>query len=999
MNGAGASILCPRRHRARSGGLPSEEGAITFLPSWLNLDSLSIIRLAALIISLTIAVYLLTLPRKSVATMFLSAIFWGSFLFNAASFFEFAGPFYWQPRTIKNVLVLLVEDIGPALAVLSALLFAYHFPRFRHEERREFRVVLTSAVVLNAAVLGLNLYNFFVLQWRFSDTHLWNTYWLVFYASLLVQMVVAIFLLFRKAGRLSRRGHRSFLSRIVRPQGRDAEAARSLGAILLLPILAAGSALAMTYSFLPFSLATYLTWLGLLLFHFLFVVTYMNYGSDPMTLQVKVLGVVLVVILGTLGLVALFVGENSVADYRHPSPPPAPSSILFTPNALGSYDIERVPDAYDAELGPRLEMVYGRPSVAALEFDFPFFAVGYRTIHILNGPLIYLGERAPENGWGGYNPQPSIAPLIMNLDPTRGGGIHLKSRPDSVTVTWFRLPELNAENRNTIQLVLRADGRITMTLEELSPSSPPSIEQLYNYAAASTTGGNPAPGGTPAPFPPRLTGVHPGGRSVPLRPISFTRDLPWRGAGPAVIFESLEADFARFLGKRIGVLAVLTIVASIAVLLLIPLLLQTTLFAPLRLLAGAMRRVEEGHLDAAVRVRSFDEIGSLARSFNRMVDAMSRAESSFRALAEDARDGIIVFAGGKAVYANRRAADMTARAVSDLTSTQFDTLFRSATLPPYGVYPDAPIEAVLVSAHGALLPVELVYSRTLWQGGPAVATLIRDITQRKREEETAQRQQQRLMRMDKLTSLGVLAASLAHEINVPNQVIQTNASILARGSPEVEAILESSAEATGRFLIAGLEVSEFSRRLPQLLSAIRRSSSLIDGVIQDLRSFSSESPRGEAELLDVNVAVRDAVDLVATYVKRSTDRFSMDLQPGLPRVRGSATRLEQVFINLILNSCQSLANRDQAVTVSSRIGATTSTLCVIVHDEGAGIPPEILPRVREQFFTTREDRGGVGLGLFVSQEIIAAHRGTLELSSRPGVGTDAIVTLPAEGAS
>ena len=592
------------------------------LPGWLNLDSLSIIRLAALLLSLVIAVYLFLVPRKTLATLFLAGVFSGAFLFNTASFFEFAGPFYWQPRTLKTVLVLLFSDIGPSLAMVFLLFFAYHFPRFRREERKEFRIVLALSIVLNAGVLGLNVYDHFVLQWHFSDTRLWDIYWLTFYCSLVIQFLGATALLFRKAARLSGRGSRSFLDRIVRPHGRDAESARALGAILLLPVLAVAASLAMTYGVLPFSLATYLTWLGLLLFYLGFVVTYLNHSADPMTLQVKLLGVTLVLILSTMGLVALFVGETSAIDYPRLPPLPERSTIRFTLNDSRSYDIRGAPDAFDPDLGPKVDIVYGRPRVEELEFDFPFYAASYRTIHILNGPMIYLGESAPENGWGGYNPQPAIAPLILNLDPSRGGGIHLKSSRDSVTVTWFRLPELGAANVNTIQLVLRADGTIEMSFEELSPAYGPSIEQLYNYTAASTTGGDPAPGGRPAPFPPRLTGIHPGGSSAPLEPISFTRGLPWSGTRPAVIFESHEAGFARYLNERIAVLAALTVGASLLVLFLIPLLLRASLFTPLRALSRGMRQVEAGDLDVSVRVQSRDEIGSLARSFNRMVGGL-----------------------------------------------------------------------------------------------------------------------------------------------------------------------------------------------------------------------------------------------------------------------------------------------------------------------------------------------------------------------------------------
>jgi polar amino acid transport system substrate-binding protein len=317
-------------------------------------------------------------------------------------------------------------------------------------------------------------------------------------------------------------------------------------------------------------------------------------------------------------------------------------------------------------------------------------------------------------------------------------------------------------------------------------------------------------------------------------------------------------------------------------------------------------------------------------------------------------------------------------------------------LPPYGVQPEAPAEALAKTAAGAELPVELVYSRTLWHSRPAIAVLIRDITRRKREEEMAQKQQQNLMRMDKLTSLGVLAAGLAHEISVPNQVILSNATLLANASPQLAALLEAAAAGTEGLLIARLEAAEFRRRLPEMLSAVVKGSTLIDGIIKNLRDFSADAPGRGAAPFDVNTAICSAVDLLGAYIKRATDCFTLELSAGLPRTRGSAQRLEQVFINLILNACQSLGSRDKAITVSSGPGETSATLRVIIHDEGAGIPAEVLHHVREAFFTTREASGGTGLGLHVSEAIVTAHGGTLELTSTPGVGTDATVTLPTE---
>ena len=368
------------------------------------------------------------------------------------------------------------------------LLFVYHFPRFRHAERREFRIVFALSMALNAGVLGLNVYNHFILQWHFSDTRLWDTYWLVFYCSLATQFLGAAALLFRKAARLSGRSSRSFLDRIVRPHGRDAESARALGAIILLPTVAVVASLAMTYGLLPFSLATYLTWLGLLLFYLGFVVTYLNHSADPLTLQMKLLGVTLVLILSTMGLVALFVGETSAKDYP---PPPLPGKPLDHPlHSQRLAQLRHPPHAGLLRSGSGAEGGYGirTPRCCGAAFRFP----------VLLRPLPHdsrpqwphdLPRRArTRERMGRVQPAACHRAARREPGPLEGQGVHIKSTPDSMTVTWFRLPELGAENVNTIQLVLRADGTIDMRFEDLSPFYGPSIEQQYNYAAASTTG-------------------------------------------------------------------------------------------------------------------------------------------------------------------------------------------------------------------------------------------------------------------------------------------------------------------------------------------------------------------------------------------------------------------------------------------------------------------------------------------------------------------------------
>ncbi len=496
-----------------------------------------------------------------------------------------------------------------------------------------------------------------------------------------------------------------------------------------------------------------------------------------------------------------------------------------------------------------------------------------------------------------------------------------------MTVTWFRLPELGAENANTIQLVLRADGTIDMSFEDLSPTCGPSIEQQYNYAAASTTGGDPAPGGRPRRISTPADG-NPSGRHV--RPSGADQfharspvvrhppggDLRVARGGFRGLPERADRGARRAHSRGEPPRALPHPPAAAG--------------EPLHSLCGCCpvecARWRQGTWTASVRVQSRDEIGSLARSFNRMVESIGRAESSFRALAEDAQDGIIVFSDDIAVYANRRAAEMTGYTDCGLYAINASACFSGPPqLPPYGVQPETPAEVMATTASGEELPVELVYSRTLWHGRPAIAVAHPG----HHAEETGRGE-------------GPAAAAEldAHgQAHVPGRARRGPGPRDQRSQPgdpfqRVPAVQgfdrslpycwRPPAQAPRGFSSPGWTTAEFRGRWPEMLSAIVKSSTLIDGIIRNLREFSADTPSRGAALFDINTAIRNAVDLLAAYIRRATDRFSVELQPDLPRTRGSAQGLQQVFINLILNSCQSLGGRDRAITVCSRPGDSTA---------------------------------------------------------------------------
>ena len=148
------------------------------------------------------------------------------------------------------------------------------------------------------------------------------------------------------------------------------------------------------------------------------------------------------------------------------------------------------------------------------------------------------------------------------------------------------------------------------------------------------------------------------------------------------------------------------------------------------------------------------------------------------------------------------------------------------------------------------------------------------------------------------------------------------------------------------------------------------------------------------EPVDLNNVVAMAVAITDNLIRRSTTNFRVDYGAPMPLIRGSAQQLEQVIINLIANACQSLNSNSGEVRIKTYSSRETNEVGVVVKDSGSGIRESDLKYIMDPFFTTKRDRGGTGLGLSVSNNIVKSHGGLLVLTSEPNRGTKAKVSLP-----
>jgi PAS domain S-box-containing protein len=237
--------------------------------------------------------------------------------------------------------------------------------------------------------------------------------------------------------------------------------------------------------------------------------------------------------------------------------------------------------------------------------------------------------------------------------------------------------------------------------------------------------------------------------------------------------------------------------------------------------------------------------------------------------------------------------------------------------------------------------------------------LFDDVTQRERMEE-------QMSQTEKLTSLGLLAAGVAHEVNTPLAVISNYIQMLAKQMPEGDprqGIIDKIVKQTFR-------ASE---------------------IVNNLLNFSRT---GATELTDVDVnrVVEETLSLVAHPLKTSQVQVVKQLGQGLPSVRGSANKLQQVFLNLFLNARDAMPTGGM---LEVRTTAHNGSVEVEVADTGAGIPREHINRIFDPFFTTKANGRGTGLGLSVSYGIIKEHAGKIDVRSTPGKGTSFHVEFPA----
>lgn len=297
-------------------------------------------------------------------------------------------------------------------------------------------------------------------------------------------------------------------------------------------------------------------------------------------------------------------------------------------------------------------------------------------------------------------------------------------------------------------------------------------------------------------------------------------------------------------------------------------------------------------------------------------------------------------------------------------------------------------ETTLRSLEGVDLPVALTIQPDDDGGATLCARDIGENLRRQAERSHALLDHAQTQRM---ASLGVLVASVAHEINNPNNFIVFNTPIVRNLWAATVKALDSGQPLTARTPIGQRDWTWARGAMPRLLDGIERGAKRIKEMVEQLRNY-SRPQQEEQHTCDLNEAASRAIDLVDHLITKHTRHLCLSIASDLPRVALPGNVLEQILVNLVVNACQALTDPGQAVVILATANRAAEEVCLRVQDEGCGIPADILARLGHDILTTKA--GGTGLGLAIVRRQLDQYHGRMHITSEPEVGTTITLQLP-----
>jgi signal transduction histidine kinase len=409
---------------------------------------------------------------------------------------------------------------------------------------------------------------------------------------------------------------------------------------------------------------------------------------------------------------------------------------------------------------------------------------------------------------------------------------------------------------------------------------------------------------------------------------------------------------------------------------------------PLARLVEGSKALARGDFQHKVPVTGRDELADLGRVFNdtarRLQDLYATLQQSEAFLAEAQRLSKTGSFGWSVSTGEIRWSEETFRIFQyDRAMKPTVELILRRVHPEDAVYMKQTIESASMNGESfeheyrLLMPdntikyVHVVAHALSDQSGKIVLGAVMDVTERKRAEEALREAQANLARVSRVTTMGELTASLAHEIRQPIAAGVTNARTclrwLGRDQPDVAEAREAAS---------------------RIVSDVTRAADIISSI-----SLLFKKGALQRELVDVNELIREMIVLLRSEANRYSISIRAELAEALPKIMADRVQLQQVFMNLMLNGIDAMKETTGGGELIIKSEQDDGQLLISVSDTGVGLPPEQAEQIFKAFFTTKDN--GTGMGLPISRSIIESHGGRLWATGVPGSGATFQFTLPA----
>ena len=254
--------------------------------------------------------------------------------------------------------------------------------------------------------------------------------------------------------------------------------------------------------------------------------------------------------------------------------------------------------------------------------------------------------------------------------------------------------------------------------------------------------------------------------------------------------------------------------------------------------------------------------------------------------------------------------------------------------------------------------------------------------------------ERQLQQAQKMEALGTLVAGVAHEINNPLNLMLYNLPLLKKTWADLLPVLSAHRRHEPDKKFGGFTYDFLREHLPQLISDMEMAAQRMTKIVSDLKNFSRQSNISDQGPLNVNTAVRNAMRLSQSTLRKSGVAVHMELAEDLPEIKGNLYNIEQVVLNLLINAVQAIDHQEGEISIRTGVTFNDGRVWIQISDNGRGVSPAIADRIFLPFVSDKQAQGGTGLGLSVTYSLVKAHGGDVTFEARPGGGTIFAVRLP-----